>query len=166
MKVVPLENPTALPPIQMKSPKKRAQRNDTTPWAIEGARKCIGRDPNASVARRNSRTRFDSGPGKHRGFGRTTKKFTEPVALSSTSPMNLRLPPTAPGSGFDLLALRARCKRELTAPAAAPQEHGEGRARNLRKLLRAQRELAVRAPCSKGCEQDSPSRWRFRPPLP
>jgi hypothetical protein len=29
--------------------------------------------------------------------------------------MNLRLPPTALGSGFDLLALRARCKRELTA---------------------------------------------------
>src|SRR5690348_3363865 len=43
------------------------------------------------------------------------KKFTEPVALLSTSPVNLWLPPTALGSGFDLLALRARCKREGTA---------------------------------------------------
>src|SRR5256885_16725302 len=47
MNVVPLENPTARPPIQMKSPKKRAQRNDVTPWATEGDRKCIARDPNA-----------------------------------------------------------------------------------------------------------------------
>ena len=40
------------------------------------------------------------------------QKFTEPVALSSTSPTNLRLPPTALRSGFDLLALRARCTEE------------------------------------------------------
>ena len=46
-----------------------------------------------------------------------TQKFTEPVALSSTFPVNLRLPPTALGSGFDLLALRARCKNESTASA-------------------------------------------------
>ena len=44
----------------------------------------------------------------------STQKFTEPVALSSTFPVNLRLPPTALGSGFDLLALRARCKSEST----------------------------------------------------
>ena len=42
------------------------------------------------------------------------QKFTEPVALSSTFPVNLRLPPTALGSGFDLLALRARCKNNVT----------------------------------------------------
>jgi len=40
------------------------------------------------------------------------QKFTEPVSLSSTSPGNLRLPPTALRSGFDLLALRARCTEE------------------------------------------------------
>jgi hypothetical protein len=42
------------------------------------------------------------------------KKFTEPVALLSTSPGNLRLAPTALRSRFDLLALRARCKSNLT----------------------------------------------------
>jgi hypothetical protein len=46
--------------------------------------------------------------------GRDQKKFTEPVALSSTSPGNFRLPPTAPGNCFGLLALRARCKNNLT----------------------------------------------------
>jgi hypothetical protein len=40
------------------------------------------------------------------------KVFAEPVSLSSTVPAGLRLPPTATGSGFDLLALRARRRRE------------------------------------------------------
>src|SRR5262249_36374228 len=109
MNVVPLGNPTARPPIQMKSPKKRAQRNETTPWSTDGER--------MSEA-------ILTGP----------KKFTEPVALSSTSPVNLRLPPTALGSGFDLLALRAGCRSEPTAPAAGPQGGRRRRARNLRKL--------------------------------
>src|SRR3954463_12065491 len=94
MNVVPLEKPTARPPIQMKSPKKRAQRNAVTPGAIEGERRCIAGNPTEAVQ----------------------KKFTEPVALLSTSPGNFRLPPTALGSGFDLLALRARCKRKPTGP--------------------------------------------------
>ena len=46
----------------------------------------------------------------------TPKEITEPVALSSTSPTNVRLrlaaPPTVPRSGFGLLALRARCVRD------------------------------------------------------
>jgi hypothetical protein len=50
------------------------------------------------------------------------QKFTEPVALPSTSPGNLRLPPTALRSGFDLLALRARCKGDATRWARAVQE--------------------------------------------
>src|SRR5205085_12138542 len=45
MNVTPLEKPTARPPIQMKSPKKRAHRNDVTPWAMAGGRRCIARDP-------------------------------------------------------------------------------------------------------------------------
>ena len=56
------------------------------------------------------------------------QKFTEPVALSSTVPANPRpcdLP--VPGSGFDLLALRARCKRKLPRPDTAIQA---GRMRN------------------------------------
>ncbi len=90
----------------------------------------------------------------HRGEilagGPDQKKFTEPVALSSTSPVNLRLPPTALGSGFDLLALRARCKRELRGCAGTVQGLRNSLCRNLRKLPRAQTELAFRAVRSKG----------------
>ena len=53
------------------------------------------------------------------------QKFAEPVSLSSTLPTGLRLPPSAARMGFDLLALRARRKKEtrvLTAPdARAPR---------------------------------------------
>jgi hypothetical protein len=45
---------------------------------------------------------------------RSDQKFTEPVALSSTFPVNLRLPPIALGSGFDLLAPRARCQKNVS----------------------------------------------------
>ena len=41
-----------------------------------------------------------------------TNKFSEPGALSSSTPTNFRLPPTAYRSGLDLLASRARCKGE------------------------------------------------------
>src|SRR5438874_1762996 len=60
------------------------------------------------------------------------KKFTEPVALLSTSPVNLRLPPTALGSGFDLLALRARCKSQSRAPGPSWQGLEERNCRILR----------------------------------
>jgi hypothetical protein len=81
------------------------------------------------------------------------QEFTEPVALSSTSPVNLWLPPTAPGSGFDLLALRARCKREPRARRVGAQGARQRVSRYLRELLRSQRELAERAACSKGPDQ-------------
>src|SRR5215204_2386265 len=41
MKHVADENPTAMPPIQMKRKKKNAQAKDVTPRAIEGIRRCI-----------------------------------------------------------------------------------------------------------------------------
>jgi hypothetical protein len=40
------------------------------------------------------------------------KKFAEPVSLSSTASADFRLPATAFGLGFDLLALRARRKSQ------------------------------------------------------
>jgi hypothetical protein len=43
-----------------------------------------------------------------------TKEFAEPVSLSSTVSADFRLPPTAAGFGFDLLALRARRIGNLT----------------------------------------------------
>ena len=55
---------------------------------------------------------------------RSDQKFTEPVALSSTFPVNLRLPPTALGSGFDLLALRARCQKNVPS-GTGPNQEGE-----------------------------------------
>jgi hypothetical protein len=74
-------------------PARRAQFAKTSPSAARGRRSCC-------MLQR-------IGP----------KKFTEPVALLSTSPGNLRLPPTAPASCFDLLALRARCKSKPNRPA-------------------------------------------------
>src|SRR5262249_30203561 len=41
-----------------------------------------------------------------------TKKFAEPVALSSTQPSDFGLPPTVLRFSFDLLALRARRNRQ------------------------------------------------------
>ena len=48
--------------------------------------------------------------------------FAESISLSSTGPADLRLPPTAFASGFDLLALRARRKRESRRGQVLPQE--------------------------------------------
>jgi hypothetical protein len=105
------------------------------------------------------------------------KKFTEPVALLSTSPVNLRLPPTALGSCFGLLALRARCKRELRARPRQLQGGSKREACNLRKLLRAQHKIGVRAACSKGAgpqkftepvalSSTSPGNFRLPPTAP
>ena len=48
-------------------------------------------------------------------------KFSEPGALSSATPTNFRLPPTAYRCGLDLLASRARCKGESRGDRPAPQ---------------------------------------------
>src|SRR5215831_18651574 len=142
--------PTAMPPIQMKTKKKNAQRKAVTPGAKAGRRKCI--------AERSYPRGATTGP---------DQKFTEPVALSSTSPGNLRLPPTALGSGFDLLALRARCKREPRARVSGAQGSERCPSRNLRELLQAYGEIAIAAVDYKGVgTRNSPSRWRFRPPPP
>src|SRR6478752_4987436 len=48
--------------------------------------------------------------------------FAESISLSSTGSDDLRLPPTAFASGFDLLALRARRKKESRRGQVLPQE--------------------------------------------
>src|SRR5439155_3201914 len=53
-----------------------------------------------------------TGPLRGRALCAGPKKFAEPVSLSSTASADLRLAATAFGLGFDLLALRARRKRE------------------------------------------------------
>ena len=94
------------------------------------------------------------------------QKLTEPVALSSTVPVNLRLPPSALGSGFDLLALRARCTREDRERARQDQGTPAGVSRYLRRIPFSPSTAANRAVRSTGPRKNSPSRWRFRPPSP
>jgi hypothetical protein len=64
------------------------------------------------------------------GGSNAAVSFAESISLSSTGSADLRLPPTAFGSGFDLLALRARRKRESRRGQVLPQE--------VRKRKRAQ----------------------------
>jgi hypothetical protein len=60
------------------------------------------------------------------------KKFAEPVSLSSTASADFRLPATAFGFGFDLLALCARRKWESRDVETEGQGVSKGRGRNLR----------------------------------
>src|SRR5215203_3622363 len=173
MKHVADENPTAMPPIQMKRKKKNAQANDVTPRAIEGIRRCIassillapsrvpmrlrgcscttsrserGLCPCSSTARCNV---SEGGPWGKPKVSPRDQKFTEPVALSSSEPGDFPLPRTVSRLGFDLLALRARCKGEVTARCGGAQGRRRRGWRYLRTLLRAQPESALRAACSK-----------------
>ena len=57
--------------------------------------------------------------------GLTAKKFTEPVALSSTQPADLPVARTALELSFDLSARRARCKGEPTVPRGTGQGHAQ-----------------------------------------
>src|SRR6478752_4374049 len=108
--------------------------NEVMPWSKAGGRRCIA--PRS----------YPPGPTRSAG----PKKFTEPVALSSTFPVNLRLPPTALGSGFDLLAPRARCKSKPRARGNAAQGVCRSRSRNLRELLQTHGEFANAAVHYKG----------------
>src|SRR5207253_7405840 len=63
-----------------------------------------------------------SGPYKNKEAPGGAPLFAESVSLSSTVLVDLRLPPTALGLGFVLLALRARRARESRWPRAPAQE--------------------------------------------
>src|SRR5262245_33892971 len=63
-----------------------------------------------------------------------TKEFTEPVALSSTRPADRPLPRRACELSFDLLALRARCKREPRGHGPTGQAPCSPDCRNLRAI--------------------------------
>src|SRR6185436_14618950 len=65
-----------------------------------------------------------------KGDPRAALSFAESISLSSTGSADLRLPPTAFASGFDLLALRARRRQESMRGQVLPQE--------VRKTKRAQ----------------------------
>src|SRR3954467_11105227 len=150
---VPLLVPIASRPAQTKSASSNAQMNDVMPGSIDGGRRCIAR----IVMRR------------------TKKKFTEPVALSSTISADIPLAGTASGTGFVLLALRARCKRDTNALPDAVKRVGNGRARKLRlfhfptvreRIEHVDQAPKRRRPARRRDQKNSPSRFRFRPPLP
>src|SRR5215208_135359 len=61
------------------------------------------------------------------------QKFAEPVALSSTVSTGFGLPPTTTRYGFDLVALRARRKRQPTKPGVSSQDLAGRSSRNLRE---------------------------------
>jgi hypothetical protein len=103
------------------------------------------------------------------------QKFTEPVALSSTASVDLPLPGTALGCDFVLLALRARCKQHTNVLAEMVKGVEEVVCANC-ALFFFQHPISdscnvkggpKRSPATCGRDQkNSPSRFRFRPPLP
>src|SRR6266480_2072525 len=111
------------------------------------------------------------------------KKFAEPVSLSSTTSADLPLPGTAFGTGFVLLALRARRKQD-TNPCKKRVKGSETVMCAICALFffqqRASKSCSVTGEGSRGLfggapignvrrktdHKNSPSRFRFRPPLP
>ena len=109
------------------------------------------------------------------GRNASDQKFTEPVALSSTASADLPLPGTALRSDFVLLALRARCKQHTNALAETVKGSRQvvcaicalfsfqQRTSESCSLTRLQKD---RSPARGRDQKNSPSRFRFRPPLP
>ena len=80
---------------------------------------------------------------------RHRKKFTEPVALSSTQPADLPLPRRASRLSFDLLALRARCVEEPMGKARLGQAPAN-RIGAVCALLRVEKLCVERVPSISG----------------
>ena len=97
--------------------KASAQRNDETPAATLGDRRCT-QDP---ISRRPTAERLTTARPAPQG-PRTSTEFAEPVAVSFTDSADIRLPPSAFEVGFDLLPLRARRSCESTRPLPPRQE--------------------------------------------
>ena len=77
------------------------------------------------------------------------KKFTEPVALSSPEPVGFPLSRTALGPGFDLLALRSRCKGDSTTRRRPVQGDRNRNVRSLHAFYYPHANRAIHAACSR-----------------
>src|SRR6476646_5312958 len=109
-----------------------------------GARRCIAGDPTRGPSRvrqpevdmaRERLGAFARWKSRVSGFPISAQKeFTEPVALSSTRPADRPLPRRACELSFDLLALRARCKREPRGHGLTGQAAYSPDCRNLRAI--------------------------------
>ena len=128
---------------------------------------------------RGGSSRFRQTPSTGPLRGRTLrvgpKKFAEPVSLPSTDSADLPLPGTAFGTGFVLLALRARRKQDTNACAERVKGSKIAVCANCALLLFQQctsescnvtRGPKRRSPAHRRDQKNSPSRFRFRPPLP
>src|SRR5262245_55310674 len=111
--------------------------------------------PSGIFAWKEPRKRFRGSAKRNPTCG---QKFTEPGALSSSTPTNLRLPPTAYRSGIALLASRARCKAQSRAVYSDRQgsrlSNFSQKARNSTRLPFVRQFRSTK---------NSPSRVRFRP---
>ena len=128
---------------------------------------------------RGGSSRFRQTPSTGPLRGRTLrvgpKKFAEPVSLPSTDSADLPLPGTAFGTGFVLLALRARRKQHTNALAVMVKGGQKVKLRNLRiflfptvhrRIVQCDKAPKRRSPAPGRDHKNSPSRFRFRPPLP
>ena len=118
-------------PSLVKSSERGAENKFLFP-SLRGTR-CVKASPPERRARVCARERpADSlgRPLKPKGAPEGALWFAESISLSSTGSADLRLPPTAFASGFDLLALRARRRQESRRGQVLPQE--------VRKTKRAQ----------------------------
>src|SRR5437764_1295535 len=106
----------------MKTASPKAHRNETTPWSTLGGLGGCGTPRSYRVPKREPAARR-----------RRSKEFAEPVSLSSTALVDLPLARTALEFGFDLLALRARRKRQSRGRPGAIQEVAGGKGRSLRQ---------------------------------
>src|SRR4051794_3546131 len=98
MNVVELANPSDRPPIQINRKNNNAHTKDVMPCAIEGGRRCMAAilmklhfagcrcktNRRARRLRRRSHTTRRRAPQGGETDDSRTKKFTEPVALSSS----------------------------------------------------------------------------------
>ena len=116
-----------------------------------------------------------TGPLRGRTLRVGPEKFAEPVSLPSTDSADFPLPGTAFGTGFVLLALRARRKQDTNAYAERVKGSKTAMCAICALFLFQQctsescsvtRGPKRRSPARGRDQKNSPSRFRFRPPLP
>src|ERR671918_88965 len=102
-------------------------------------------------------------------IGSPTKKFTEPVALSSTQPADRPLPRRAFELRFDLIALRARCRGQAMGLGLPGQGRRSPDSRNLRRISptagRAPRKRRIPPCAALSCTASREQRWGSPPSL-
>jgi hypothetical protein len=101
----------------------RGALNGPSHSCLRGTRCVKASPPKGGEGLRAGEARPKVRPSKtQRAPRRAPFEFAESISLSSTGSADLRLPPTAFASGFDLLALRTRRRQESRRGQVHPQE--------------------------------------------